>query len=233
MSDSPHHSQGANPSQSVKDTEQDKSNPRGSVLALTGTMGSGKSTAAAILADLGAVIISADTIAREVVAVGSPGLHEITQVFGREVLSSKGALDRKKLGEIVFSDREALEKLESITHPRIQQRANELFSAALEEKPALIVYDCPLLFEKKLHTLGFSASLLIAADRSICLDRVRRRDGLSVAEVEKRLNAQMSVEEKRELADYVIENNESVASLRAKLAQLFHELTRNKSSERS
>lgn len=200
-------------------------NPRNSVLALTGTIGSGKSTAAAILGDLGATIISADDIAREVVAVGSPGLQEITQVFGSEILNPEGELDRKKLAHLVFSDKLKLEQLEAITHPRIQSRAEELFKEALEKNPPLVVYDCPLLFEKNLHTLGFSSSLLIAADRESCIERIRKRDGLTEEEATKRLNAQMSVEEKRKRADHVIENQGSIDSLKKALKNLYKTLT--------
>ena len=198
--------------------------PHQAVLAITGTMGSGKSTASTILAELGADVISADVLAREVVAPGSPALEEIQARFGSSILSESGELKRAALAEIVFSDHSALRDLEAITHPRIRELSTDRFKAALERGCSLIVYDCPLLFESKLESLGFKAILLIAAPEKTCIARICARDNISEDEARARLAAQLPIEYKRENSDIIIENDGSIEDLRNALVKVIEDL---------
>ncbi|MCB0325888.1 MAG: dephospho-CoA kinase [Bdellovibrionales bacterium] len=192
------------------------------VIVVTGTIGSGKSTACSILQHLGAVVISADVLARHVVAPESEGLARVVERFGPEILALDGSLDRKKLGTIVFRDSAALADLEAITHPRIRALAEQQFEQALREQAPLVIYDCPLYFEAGLDKLGFRKCVLIAANRERCLERIKARDSLSHQEAEARLDAQLPVEFKRQRADIVIENNGTIEELRQSLVELYH-----------
>src|SRR5690554_4365671 len=149
------------------------------VIAVTGSIGSGKSTACKLLSNMGACVVSADDLARKAVLPGSPALEEIAARFGAKVLNSDGSLNRRALGSIVFENHAALRELEAFTHPRIAQLAEQEFAQALKSRCLLVVYDCPLLFEVGLEKRGFKAVVLIAADEEVSLERVTARDGIS------------------------------------------------------
>ena len=195
------------------------------VLVLTGSIGSGKSTAAQILADLGAAVVSADQLSREVVQPNSEALLEIANTFGNKVLCNDGTLDRRKLAEIVFNSPEDLKRLERITHPRIRKLALEEFERALSNNDnRLLVYDCPLFFEARLDRFPFRAVLLIAADPELCQERVLKRGGISLHDFKKRKAQQIPIVEKRNRSDYVIENSGSLADLKVELKKLWDRL---------
>ncbi len=194
------------------------------IVALTGTIGSGKSTVAIILENLGAKVISADKLAREVVKPGSPGLEQIVDCFGSEILTSQGSLNRKKLAEVVFSDLERRTKLEGITHPLIKQLAEERFRKAIANDYPLIIYDVPLLFEAGLEKEGFKAIVVVTADEDKCIERIKKRSGLSEEEIRKRISSQLSAEEKISRADFVIDNSSTEAKLEEQTNNLYTDL---------
>lgn len=181
-------------------------------IGLTGGIACGKSTVAAMLAARGAILVDADAIAREVVEPGSPALGEIAVRFGQDVINEDGSLHRKRLGEIVFADPNAKRDLEQILHPRIRQimmgrmRENE---SRYPDK--LVVVDVPLLYESKLES-WFSEVMVVYVPREIQLTRLIQRDGLTTELAERRLSAQLPIDEKKARADYVIDNQGSLSA---------------------
>jgi len=172
-------------------------------VGLTGGIGSGKSTVAALLADRGALVIDADRIAREIVEPGQPALTEIEQRFGDDVIAPDGRLDRGALAGIVFADTAALSDLNAITHPRIAQRTADLIEAAPAD--AAVVYDMPLLVENDLAE-GWDLVIVVEADRDVRIRRLIER-GLDEADIEARMNRQATDEQRRAAADIVIDNS--------------------------
>jgi dephospho-CoA kinase len=191
-------------------------------IGLTGGIGSGKSTAAARFAELGAVVIDSDLIAREVVAVGTPGLERVVQRFGNSVLAADGTLDRPKLGGIVFADPAALADLNAIVHPLVRERSDELVAAAGEG--AVLVHDVPLLVENGMAT-AFDAVVVVQAPLELRLERLERR-GLAPDVAQARIAAQASDEERQAVATVVLDNSGSVAELRAQVDATWPRLAR-------
>jgi dephospho-CoA kinase len=191
-------------------------------VGLTGGVGSGKSTVASLLADHGAVVIDADAIAREVVEPGTPGFAAVVDAFGDEVVGADGRLDRPKLAGIVFGDESKRVQLNAIVHPLVGQRTVELAQAASAD--AVLVYDIPLLVEGNMAA-GFDVVLVVEADRDIRLARLAER-GMAANDAQERMAAQASDEQRREVADVVIENNDSLAELKAAVDDLWELLTR-------
>jgi dephospho-CoA kinase len=189
------------------------------LIGLTGGIASGKSTVAAILRRLGAAIVNADELAREVVQPDTPGWQEIVATFGAEVLQPDRSLDRQKLRKIVFDDPDARKKLEAVIHPRVralaEQRIKEHAGAGFE----IIVYEVPLLFEGNLQN-SLRPVVLVAAGIATQKKRLEQRDRLAASEAEKHIAAQMSLEEKRRLADYVIENDGSIEELERQVREV-------------
>lgn len=179
-------------------------------IALTGGIGSGKSTVAGLLAEHGALVIDADRIAREVVEPGQPALAEIAQRFGAGVLAGDGSLDRGALAAIVFHDTAALSDLNAITHPRIAARTAESIEAAPDD--AVVVYDLPLLVENGLAD-GWDVVIVVEANRDVRVHRLIER-GLDEADIEARMSRQATDEQRRAVADIVIANSGSVDALR-------------------
>jgi len=186
------------------------------LVGLTGGIASGKSTVAKILGRLGAAIVDADVLSREVVAPGHDGWNEIVATFGREVLQPDQTLDRQKLRTIIFNNPEARKKLEAIIHPRVRALAEQRIREHGDAGFVVVVYEVPLLFEGKLHE-WLRPVILVACDVNIQRQRLQRRDGLDAAAAQKHIDAQMSLEEKRRLADYVIENDGSLADLESQV----------------
>jgi len=175
-------------------------------IGLTGGIATGKSTVAKLLTERGAKLIDLDKIAREVVEPGQPALHAIAERFGQAVLQPDGSLDRKKLGAVVFSDLEERKALEAITHPAIRAVMKERMTRYKAEEPdRLVVVDVPLLFESKLESY-FEQVMVVYVPRETQLRRLIERDALTPEEAEKRLAAQMDIEEKKRRADILIHN---------------------------
>ena len=194
------------------------------VVAVTGGLGSGKSTACGLFQELGAIVISADELARRVVAPGSPTLSLVIAAFGEGVRAADGALDRKALGAIVFADPEKRALLERITHPAIRDLSSLEFRKALRGGAPLVLYDCPLLFEAGLDRLGFKAVVVVYASPAVCIERVVKRDGLSVAEATVRIGAQLPLEQKASRATHVLQNDGRLDELRTQVEVLYRQL---------
>jgi len=186
------------------------------LVGLTGGIASGKSSVAKILGQLGAAIVDADALSREVVAPGHEGWNEIVATFGREVLQADQTLDRQKLRTIIFDNPEARKKLEAIIHPRVRALAEQRIREHGEAGFAVVVYEVPLLFEGNLQQ-WLRPVILVACNVDIQRQRLQERDGLDAAAAQKHIDAQMSLEEKRRLADYVIENDGNLVDLESKV----------------
>jgi dephospho-CoA kinase len=182
------------------------------LVGLTGGIASGKSTVAEILARQGAAIINADVLAREVVEPDRQAWTEIVNTFGTAVLQPDRFLDRQKLRAIIFDDPAARKKLESIIHPQVRALAEQRIREHAAAGYAVIVYEVPLLFEGNLQE-WLRPVILVACDVDTQRNRLQSRDNLSAAQAQKHIDAQMSLEAKRRLADYVIENNGSLEDL--------------------
>ena len=180
------------------------------ILGLTGGIASGKSTVSAYLAQNGALIIDADLIARQVVAKKSSGLKQIVAKFGGEILTASGELDRKKLGKLVFSNKELLKNLTDITGPLIRAEILREIEAAKKAQVKLVVLDIPLLFETGYQTLCDKV-MVVTIPSEVQLKRVMKRDNLSAAEARKRIANQLPASKRNELADVLIDNSKSVA----------------------
>lgn len=173
-------------------------------LGLSGGIGSGKSTVSAKLAELGAVVIDADALAREVVEPGTDGLAEVATRFGDEVLSPDGSLNRPALGAIVFADAGARRDLESITHPRIRELTAQRHAAA--PRGAIVVHDMPLLVESDLAP-DYHLTLIVDATQELRIERIMRDRGMTRDAAQARIAAQVTDEQRYAVADVVLDNN--------------------------
>ena len=186
------------------------------LVGLTGGIASGKSTVAKILTELGAAIVDADMLSREVVAPGHDGWKEIVANFGGDVLQADQNLDRQKLRTLIFNNPDARKQLEAIIHPRVRALAERRIREHGEAGYAVVVYEVPLLFEGNLQE-WLRPVILVASNVDIQRQRLQRRDGLDATAAQKHIDAQMSLEDKRKLADYVIENDGSLADLESQV----------------
>lgn len=183
-------------------------------VGLTGGVASGKSTVSAILAELGAVVVDADLLAREVVAPGSEGLAEVVGAFGEEVLAPDGALDRPALGRVVFGDEAARRRLEAIIHPRVRARAAEIEAAA--PPGSLVVHDIPLLVETG-QVGSFEAVVVVDVPLETQVERMVSQRGWSAEDARSRVAAQASRDDRLAVATYVVENTGSHEQLRGRV----------------
>ena len=172
-------------------------------IGLTGGIGSGKSTVSALLAERGAVVVDADRIAREVVAPGTPGLARVVEEFGDGVLAGDGSLDRQALAAIVFGDAGARARLDGIVHPLVRARSLELLAAVPEG--AVVVNDVPLLVETG-QAASYDLVLVVEADPATRVSRLVQR-GLAAEDARARMAAQASDEQRRAVADVVLDNS--------------------------
>ena len=184
-------------------------------IGLTGGIGSGKSTAAARFAELGAVLVDSDVLAREVVAVGSSGLARVVERFGADVLADDGSLDRPRLGRLVFSDPAALADLNAIVHPLVAERGAALMAEAAGTGAAAVVHDVPLLVENGLAG-NYDRIVVVQAPLELRLRRLAGR-GLDAETARARIAAQATDEQRRAVADVVLDNSGSLAQLRAQV----------------
>ena len=185
------------------------------LIGLTGGIASGKSTAAAILRRLGAAVVDADELSRQVVRPGNEAWQEIVDAFGPVLLEDQ-TLDRKKLRKMVFDNPAARQRLESIIHPKVRALAEKSIHELEAAGHVIIVYEVPLLFEGQLQ-LWLRPVILVACAVATQEQRLRDRDHLTDEDAQQHLDAQMSLAEKRRLADYVVENNGTVDELEQQL----------------
>lgn len=194
------------------------------ILGLTGSIASGKSSVADCLVECGAILVSADRLAREVVSPGSPALAELVKLFGLEILTSSGQLDREFLARKVFADSLARKKLENITHPAIAHLAECRLTELRRSGHELIVYEAPLLFEAGGED-RVDQVLVVVIDPVLQLERLMKRDNLSEGEARQRIAAQWPQAEKVRRADYVVDNSAPLSQTRLTVSALYDYLT--------
>ncbi|MBX7138994.1 MAG: dephospho-CoA kinase [Oligoflexia bacterium] len=195
------------------------------LIALTGSIGSGKSTVAQLLAGKGAAVIDADQLAREAVLPNTAAFRQIAAAFGTSVLGPDGTLDRVKLGSIVFNDRAKLKLLEAIVHPEVRKLFEARVRKLREASSPLVVYAVPLLFESGMELKQFDAVLLVDAPEEQCLARVMQRDNIDRVEAEKRYQAQMPRAEKLKRAQFVIDNSGDLEQLKRQVETILATIT--------
>ncbi|MEU0754298.1 dephospho-CoA kinase [Streptomyces albogriseolus] len=192
-------------------------------VGLTGGIGAGKSEVSRLLVRHGAVLIDADRIAREVVEPGTPGLAAVVKAFGEEILAEDGSLDRPRLGALVFSDPKKLATLNSIVHPLVGARSRELEEAAPED--AVVVHDVPLLTENGLAPL-YDVVIVVDASPGTQLDRLVRLRGMSEEDARARMAAQATREQRRAVADIVVDNDVPLDALERRVEEVWADLVR-------
>ena len=193
-------------------------------MGLTGGIASGKSTVSAMLAEKGAFLVDADVIAREVMLPGHQVLDAVVRRFGKEMLRPDGSLDRARLGAVIFRDPASRRDLNGLTHPAIRKEMLRPMEACESREPdRLIVADIPLLYETGWEKM-LDKVLVVYVPRGLQLERLIGRDGLTAEQVESRLQAQMSIEDKRTRADYVIDNSGSLEDTELQLDRLWDRL---------
>lgn len=194
------------------------------IIGITGGVAAGKTLVAAEFVRLGAYLIDADVVAREVVSIDTPAYREIIAEFGSGVLLADGAIDRKTLGRIIFTEAVRRAALNRITHPRIRSRITELSDEYRRagDRP-FIVIDAALLIENGLYKL-LDKVIVVDAPAATLIERMSSRDGLSEAEAKARLAAQMPLAEKRQYADYVIYNGGTREETLEAVARIYAEL---------
>ena len=187
------------------------------VIGITGNIASGKSSAARMFEELGARIIDADEIARVVVEPGEPAWKEIVGEFGKGILEPGGAIDRKRLADLVFSDENRRKRLNEITHPRIMERIRGLVREYEKENTPVVMIEAALIADK--DGLGglMDALIVVTADEETEIGRLMERKGYSREEAVSRLRAQTPAEEKIKHGDYVIENSGTIEDTRARV----------------
>ncbi|MEU3303844.1 dephospho-CoA kinase [Streptomyces sp. NPDC006678] len=191
-------------------------------VGLTGGIGAGKSEVSRLLVSYGAVLIDADKIAREVVEPGTPGLAAVVEAFGPEILTPEGTLDRPRLGSIVFADADRLAQLNAIVHPLVGARSAELEAAAGQD--SVVIHDVPLLAENGLAPL-YDLVVVVDAAPDTQLERLVRLRGMTESEARARMAAQATREQRREIADLVIDNDGPLAALEPQVRKVWAELT--------
>jgi len=189
------------------------------LIGLTGGAGSGKSTVAEMFRQLGAAVVDADEATHAVYAPGTPGFEAVVREFGEEFVRN-GVIDRKKLGEVVFNEPAQRRRLNAIVHPLVRQWMAERTAVAVEGGAEVVIQDVPLLFENALQGL-FSETVLVYARPAIQVSRLIEERGLSAARADAILAAQMPIDEKRPLADFVIDNNGSLDETRRQVEEVW------------
>jgi len=193
------------------------------VIGLTGGIASGKSAVAGMLRDLGAPVVDADLVARQVVEPGTPALAEIVARFGADMVDADGRLDRKRLADEVFSDLTARRDLNAITHPRIAQASAAAFAELAAAGHAVAIYEAALLVENRAHE-RLDGLIVVAVPEEIQVERLRARDGIDEAAARARLAAQLPLRDKVAVADWVIDNGGSLEETRARVAEVWRQV---------
>lgn len=194
------------------------------VVGLTGGVGTGKSTVSRLFRTLGAEVVDADAIVHELQAAGSPLLEQIVEAFGPEVRSSDGELDRPALGAIVFGDTAARKRLNAIVHPAVGVEMARRVAAARARGVPLVIVDVPLLLENGRQG-DFDAVVVVYATEEQQVERQQKRDGITREVARQRLAAQLPIEEKRRLADHVVDNSGSAENTECQVRALYERLT--------
>ena len=190
---------------------------------MTGNIGSGKSTVAAMLREAGIPVLDVDRISKEVTAPGGRAYDAVVQAFGRGIVRDDGSIDRKRLGEIVFADPRLRSQLEAITHPAILEAIKEALSGIEREGHRIAVVEATLIHESGRKGL-FEAVISVSCDRETAISRLAARDGMSRAQAEARLRAQMPADLKAGASDHLIDNSGDIESTRRQVVALIEVL---------
>lgn len=192
-------------------------------VAITGGIATGKSHVRSRFETLGVPTIDSDTLAREAVAPGTPGLDEVARLFGPDICDSTGALDRKKLGAIIFANADARHALEAIIHPLVREMTDKWFASLDPARHPMAIADIPLLFEGG-RERDFDSIVVVACDRATQLRRLMARDGITEDDARLRVAAQLPIEEKAARADYVIRTDGTLDDTDRQARQVFDQL---------
>jgi len=195
------------------------------IVGLTGGIACGKTTVSNLFRDKGCPIVDADQVAREVVEPGEIGLSRVVDRFGVGVLNVDGTLNRRKLGQIVFSDEAARADLNNILHPLIHKRMQEKKEEALKLNPPFVILDIPLLYENQ-HENTVDIVIVVYVPASVQLERLMLRDGFSIGEARNRIASQMDIEEKRRRADLTIDNTGTFEHTEQQVERIYSHLSK-------
>jgi dephospho-CoA kinase len=193
------------------------------IVGLTGGVASGKTTVANMLRELGAKIVDADELARRAVARGTLTFQKIVEEFGNDFLDKNGELDRKKLGRYVFNDATRKEKLEKIIHPVIGKMLIDSIESEREKKTEILILDIPLLFENNMQ-MWIRPVILVYTNPEKQIERLMKRENLSESEALNIIKSQMPIEEKKKLADFIIDNNDDLIKTESQVKIIWQEL---------
>ncbi len=193
------------------------------IIGLTGGYGSGKSTVAEFLAELGATVIDADKVGHEVFKPGTEAWREVVGAFGQGIISTYGTIDRRKLGKIVFRDPDARVRLNHIMHPRIRERVEALIEEYEKADAGIVVIEAPLLLETRWKSM-VDEVWVTSAPQTTVIKRLREKKGISEDESLARIHAQLSDEERMQQADVVIYTDCTLDELKDRVTELWHEL---------
>lgn len=195
------------------------------VIGLTGSIGSGKSTVSCFFEELGAVVIDADQVSRQVVEPGSPALKELTVTFGENILNPDGSLNRTLVAEIVFNSDEKRELLNSIIHPMIFNEINSTIGEYREKGTEIIILEAALILEKKGLIKLIDKLIVVSIDEETQKKRLGGRGDLSKEQIDARINSQLTNNEKIKHADYIIDNNQDLVNTHEQVRELWDKLT--------
>ena len=193
-------------------------------VGLTGGIGAGKSTVADMFSKLGAVVIRSDELARQVIEPNTPGFQKVLSRFGNQILQENGSIDRQKLAQIVFNDKNALKDLEDIIHPLVRSKTDELIDSQTQE--TIVVNEVPLLLEKNMNSL-YDFLVIVVSNEKNRLNRLLKR-GISEEEAKKRILLQVSDEQRKSAADFLISNDGTIDQLQADVAKVWQALLERK-----
>ncbi len=193
------------------------------VIGLTGGIGTGKSTVSQYLAELGAVVIDADEVGHEVFRPGTEGWNDVVATFGKRIITATGEIDRKKLGTLVFSNPEALSKLNRIVHPRAYNLVKSRLEECRRQGVKVVVVEVILLIEAKWTDLADEVWVVVASEDNV-VKRLKQQRGMSEEEILTRIRSQLSTEERVKHADVVINNDGDIDEVKAKVKELWERL---------
>lgn len=193
-------------------------------VGLTGGIGAGKSTVADMFSKLGAVVIRSDELARQVIEPNTTGFQKVLSRFGNQILQENGSIDRTKLAQIVFNDQSALKDLEEIIHPLVRNKTNEIIDAQTQE--TIVVNEVPLLLEKNMENL-FDFLVVVISSEKNRINRLLKR-GISEVDAKKRMKLQVSDEQRKTSADFLIANDGNIEQLEVDVSKVWQALLERK-----
>jgi len=197
------------------------------IIGLTGNIACGKSTVAAIFKELGATLIDADKVARDIVGKDKPALGKIINHFGNEILNKDGTLNREKLGRKVFNDKNQRQILNDITHPEIFKEINNLIEKYRSEGQKIVIIEAALIVEREKLKKIIDKLIVVSTSKDIQIKRLKDRDGFSKEQALSRINSQIPTEEKIKHADFVIHNDSDIKKITKQIENIWRGLNIN------